>query len=72
MQNYNDHQIWNIDDSISELKELALGAGAEVVGTLIQNVKKHQNAYLGRGKLLELKKRLIETNAETVICDDEL
>ena len=72
MQNYNDHQIWNIDDSISELKELALSAGAEVVGTLIQNVKKHQNAYLGKGKLLELKKRLIETNAETVICDDEL
>jgi len=55
-----------------ELKELAIGAGAEVVGTLIQKVKKHQNAYLGKGKLSELKKRLSDTNATTVICDDEL
>ena len=54
-----------------ELKELAVGAGAEVVGTLIQKVKRHQNAYLGKGKLSELKKRLSDTNATTVICDDE-
>lgn len=55
-----------------ELSELATGAGAEVVGTLTQNVKRHQNAYLGKGKLAELKDIIIKKDIDTLICDDEL
>ena len=72
VRNYKNLQIWDIDDSISELCELATGAGAEIIGTLTQNVRKHQNAYLGKGKLIELKKIVTQRNINTVICDDEL
>lgn len=54
------------------MSELATGAGAEIIGTLTQSVKKHQNAYLGKGKLVELKKIVTQRNIDTVICDDEL
>jgi len=55
-----------------ELSELATGAGAEVIGALTQNVKRHQNAYLGKGKLAELKDIIIKKDIDTLICDDEL
>lgn len=61
------------DESIAELEELANTAGAEVVGVLVQNRPSPDNAaYLGEGKLEELKNAAAELQAETVIFDDEL
>ncbi len=61
------------EESIAELEELAATAGAEVVGVLVQNRPAPDNAaYLGEGKLEELKNAAAELHAETVIFDDEL
>ena len=59
--------------SLDELAELAKTAGAEVAGRLSQvreNI--HPATYIGKGKLLELKELLWETDATGIICDDEL
>lgn len=59
--------------SLDELAELAATAGAEVTGRLIQTRECiHPATYIGRGKLIELKELLWETEATGIICDDEL
>ena len=59
--------------SLDELAELAATAGAEVTGRLIQTREcVHPATYIGRGKLIELKVLLWETEATGIICDDEL
>jgi GTP-binding protein hflX len=60
-------------NSLDELEELVHTAGAESVGRLIQNRERiHAVTYLGKGKLEELKEMLLYTEADGVICDDEL
>lgn len=59
--------------SLDELAELAKTAGAKVAGRLIQARESvHPGTYIGKGKLLELKEILWETEATGIICDDEL
>ena len=59
--------------SLDELKELAATAGAETVGTVIQNREQmHPGTYIGKGKIEELKDLLWELDATGIICDDEL
>ncbi len=59
--------------SLDELAELAATAGAEVAGRLVQTREcVHPATYIGRGKLIELKELLWETEATGIICDDEL
>lgn len=61
------------EESVAELAELARTAGAEVVGTVIQNLSQiHPGTYVGSGKLSEIKDLIWETEATGVICDDEL
>ncbi len=61
------------DESIAELGELAATAGALVVGTLVQNKDKPETkAYLGEGKLEELKNAAETLEADLIIFDDEL
>ncbi|MCD8217805.1 MAG: GTPase HflX [Clostridiales bacterium] len=61
------------EHSLAELTELARTAGAEVAGTLIQNLDRaHPGTYLGSGKIEELKDLIWESDATGVICDDEL
>lgn len=61
------------EESIAELKELAKTAGAEVVGVLVQNKDKPENkAYLGEGKLEELRLAAETLDADLIIFDDEL
>lgn len=61
------------EESLDELGELAETAGAIVVGRLIQKREKiHPATYIGKGKILELKELLWETDAVGIICDDEL
>ena len=61
------------ESSLDELAELARTAGAEVAGRLIQSRESiHPGTYIGKGRLLELKDLLWETDATGIICDDEL
>jgi GTP-binding protein hflX len=59
--------------SLDELEELVYTAGAKSVGRLVQNRERiHAVTYLGKGKLEELKEMLLYTEADGVLCDDEL
>lgn len=59
--------------SLDELADLAKTAGAEVAGRIIQaRDSAHPATYIGKGKLLELKDLIWETDATGIICDDEL
>lgn len=61
------------EESLDELAELALTAGAETVGRVFQNREQiHPGTYVGKGKLEEIKDLLWETEADGIICDDEL
>ncbi|MYD50410.1 MAG: GTPase HflX [Dehalococcoidia bacterium] len=66
------HQALPMRASLSELGELARTAGAKVVGSLTQQLKKPTHYYLGRGKLEQLKETVLAKRIDTVICDDEL
>ena len=63
---------WALEDSLLELAQLAATAGAEVVGSMQQNLESPSGTYLGKGKLEELKELREATPFDTVICDDEL
>ena len=61
------------EESVEELRELVKTAGAETVGTGIQNRENiHPGTYLGKGKIQELKEMVWESGATGVVCDDEL
>ncbi|MBL0939786.1 MAG: GTPase HflX [Gemmatimonadaceae bacterium] len=63
----------HVDEHLEELARLADTAGAQVVGTLTQQLDRpHPGTYLGSGKVEELKLRIQELNATLVIFDDEL
>ena len=52
------------EQSLDELAELAKTAGASVAGRLIQTRESiHPGTYVGKGKLLELKELIWETDA---------
>jgi GTP-binding protein HflX len=59
--------------ALDELRELAVSAGARVVGELIQH-RKHPDpaTYIGKGKADELKEAVLTEGADVVIFDDEL
>jgi GTPase len=64
------HQV---DEHLAELARLADTAGAEIVGTLTQQIDKpHAGTYLGSGKLDELRDVVAGLDASLVIFDDEL
>ena len=63
----------DINESMEELKELAKAAGAEVVGSLIQNRQSRDAAfYVGKGKVEEIKAYSDSLGATVVIFNDEL
>lgn len=63
----------SMEESLSELSELATTAGAETVGRVIQNREQvHPGTYVGKGKIEEIKDLLWELEATGIICDDEL
>ena len=65
--------IFDIESSLAELKDLSKTAGAQVVGSLIQKRDTPDKAtYVGKGKIDELKAFIEMTDADAVICDDEL
>jgi len=61
------------NEDLIELRELARTAGVDVVGQMVQLRRYGQSrSYFGSGKLEELIHRLQETEANVLICDDEL
>ena len=67
-----DPHLWSVADSLEELGLLARTAGAEVVSSLSQRLDRRTNAYLGKGKLEDLRDLRDETQANVAIFDDEL
>ncbi|MEX0972572.1 MAG: GTPase HflX [Solirubrobacterales bacterium] len=60
-------------DPLAELKELLRTAGVATAGEAVQQRDKPDpDRYLGRGKLAELKERIVACDANLVACDDEL
>ncbi len=64
---------WSAQDSLAELANLAMTAGADVVGAEWQN-RRHvdPNWYIGKGKAEELAAAKRETGFDVLIADDEL
>ena len=61
------------DEELTEVNELARTAGVEPVGAVVQHrTRPAPRTYVGKGKLEELKERFNESDADSVIVDDEL
>jgi GTP-binding protein HflX len=66
-------KLVSIEDSLKELKLLALTAGLVVVGDTSQRLKRlNPKTLLGSGKIQEIKTLVQETVADIVLFDDEL
>jgi len=64
---------WEMEDSLDELEQLAITAGAHVTDRVTQSLTNIQPAtYVGSGKVKELKHLADERNADLVIFDDDL
>ncbi|MEU6845562.1 GTPase HflX [Streptomyces sp. NPDC046716] len=65
--------VQDADNSLAELAALAETAGALVLDGVTQRRDKPDAAtYIGSGKALELRDIVLETGADTVVCDGEL
>ncbi|WP_434597481.1 GTPase HflX [Streptomyces sp. A5-4] len=65
--------VTDADNSMAELAALAETAGALVLDGLVQRRDKPDPAtYIGSGKAQELRDIVLETGADTVVCDGEL
>ena len=63
----------NAEESLDELEELVQSAGGCTVGRIIQNREAvHPGTYVGKGKIEEIRALLLMTDANGVVCDDEL
>ncbi|MGD8237480.1 MAG: GTPase HflX [Armatimonadota bacterium] len=61
------------NERLRELASLAVTAGADVVGRLVQpRNRPHPATYLGKGKLEELRALALSLGADIVVADDEL
>ncbi len=62
-----------MDQSLTELAQLALTAGIVVVGHVVQRLDRPNPAtFIGSGKAEEVAEQVAALNADTVIFDDEL
>ena len=65
--------VFSMEDSIAEFRELAAGAGAEVVGEFLQRRDRADPATLvGSGKLAEIAGAAASARADLVLFDHEL
>jgi len=68
-----DNSRWPSESSLEELAQLALTAGADVVGRCVQRLARPTSAYyVGRGKVQELASLRHRLGYSTVIFDNEL
>lgn len=65
--------LFEMDDSLAELRRLAETAGVTVVDTITQAISRPNPAtYIGKGKLEEIVLRVREQALQVVIFDDDL
>jgi GTPase len=65
--------VADAENSLSELAALADTAGAAVLDGLVQRRQRPDpSTYIGRGKVTDLRTVVVDTGADTVICDGEL
>ena len=71
---HNGQRLWNAEDSLSELAQLADTAGIIVEGRVIQRrLQENPVTYVGKGKLEELRQELsLNPDLGMLIFDDEL
>ena len=61
------------DEELGEMRELLRTAGVEPVGELVQRrPAPDPRTYVGKGKLVELKREVANSGAESLIVDDDL
>ncbi|MBW1711910.1 MAG: GTPase HflX [Deltaproteobacteria bacterium] len=64
---------WALEESLAELSELSRSAGVEVLGRLIQQVKRVDPTFLlGRGKLSQVAIQALQTGANLLLFDQDL
>jgi GTPase len=67
------HARAHLREHLNELERLTDTAGGVIVGELTQQLDRpHAATYLGPGKVEELRKKVLETQATLVVFDDEL
>ena len=67
------HSPWTLEDSLEELRQLALTAGLQVAGVTSQKLARPDPAtWIGSGKAQELKEILAAQDATFVVFDEEL
>lgn len=60
-------------DGLAELRELMTTAGADVVGEATQvRSEPHPDSYVGSGRAAEISVEIASTDANLIVCDDEL
>ncbi|TCK92355.1 GTP-binding protein HflX [Natranaerovirga hydrolytica] len=60
-------------DSLIELEELVKTAGGTTIEKITQNRESiHPTTYVGKGKLNEIREKVLALDITTVVCDDEL
>src|SRR5213076_2950222 len=65
--------VADAENSLAELAALAETAGSQVLEGLIQRrTRPDASTFIGRGKVAELRDVVVDTGADTVICDGEL
>jgi GTP-binding protein HflX len=61
------------DEELAEIEELARTAGVQPIGRVVQHRQRPaRRTYVGKGKLEELQERFAESDAESLLVDDEL
>ena len=73
VQRNSEREKWRGEASLAELALLAKTAGAEIVGTMLQQMDAPSPAtYIGKGKLDEIKRAAVSSGYTLVIFDDQL
>ena len=68
-----DDKAWSVEESLDELSELVITAGAEVVGRGSQRLEKYNAAtFIGPGKAKEFSDLCKESKVDTIVFDEEL
>jgi GTP-binding protein HflX len=68
-----DRGLLTVEDSLDELRQLAVTADVEVVGQTTQKLEHvHSATYIGPGKVEEVQALVQELGADLIVFDDEL
>ncbi len=67
------YRAWSTEESLQELGQLAVTAGARVVGQVVQRRDAPDPAhYVGEGKAAEIEELRLQSGAGLIVFDDEL